>query len=384
MYTYKPEWCRVPIKVWSGEGTIEQGALDQIENAASLRFVFKHAALMPDAHQGIGVSIGSVVATEQVVVPSIVGTDIGCGMVAVKTSLVEIDTETIKVIMGKTRQVVPVGFNHQKDNQQWIGFDSAPDIPIIQKELNSARKQLSTLGSGNHFLEIQRGNDGHIWIMIHSGSRNFGFQTANVYHKIAQKLCEQWNSDLPDKDLAFLPMDSKEGQEYFVAMNYCLDFAKANRALMMERVTDIFQEVCGATIEDKINIHHNYAAMENHFGKNVLVHRKGATKANKGLRGIIPGSMGTHSYIVEGLGNEDSFQSCSHGAGRRMGRKEAKRTLNLEEEQVKMTGIVHGLRTKDELDEAPGSYKDIDAVMENQVNLVKPIVTLTPLGVIKG
>ena len=373
---------RIPIKMWLDE--IEDNALAQAKNLANLKFAFKWVAIMPDSHSGYGMPIGGVLATEQVVSPNCVGVDIGCGMVAVKTSLTEINVDAIKTIMGKVRKVVPVGFNHQKDNQEWIGFDAAPDIPIIQKELSSARKQLGTLGGGNHFLEIQHGDDGHIWIMIHSGSRNFGLQTANVYHKTAQELCAKWNSDLPDKDLAFLPMDSKEGQEYFVAMNYCLDFAKANRALMMERVADIFQEVCGATIEDEINIHHNYASMEHHFGKNVLVHRKGATRANKGLRGIIPGSMGTHSYIVEGLGNEDSFQSCSHGAGRRMGRKEAQRTLNLEEEQAKMVGIVHGLRTNNDLDEAPGSYKDIDVVMVNQTDLVKPIVTLTPLGVIKG
>jgi tRNA-splicing ligase RtcB len=167
-------------------------------------------------------------------------------------------------------------------------------------------------------------------------------------------------------------------------MNYCLDFAFANRALMMKRVMEIFQVKTGAYQMDEVNIHHNYAIMEHHFGKNVLVHRKGATKATLGLRGIIPGSMGSKSYIAEGLGNPDSFESCSHGAGRRMGRKEAIRTLNLEEEQAKMVGIVNGLRTSQDLDEAPGSYKDIDVVMENQKDLVKPIVELTPLASIKG
>ncbi len=191
-------------------------------------------------------------------------------------------------------------------------------------------------------------------------------------------------SNIPDKDLAFLPLDIQEGQEYLTAMNYCLDFAFTNRFLMMNRILDIFQKQTNAIKLDEVNIHHNYAVMEHHFGKNVFVHRKGATKATLGLRGIIPGSMGTKSYIVEGLGNPDSFESCSHGAGRCMGRKEAKRTLNLEEEQKKMNGIVCGLRTIEDLDEAPGSYKDIDVVMENQKDRVRSIVELTPLASIKG
>lgn len=307
-----------------------------------------------------------------------------CGMSAVKTSLKEIDTDTIKLIMGEIRKVVPVGFNHQKEKQTWTGFDNAPDISIIQQELNSARNQLGTLGGGNHFIEIQKGNDGYIWVMLHSGSRNFGLKTATEYHKKAQTLCERWISDIPNKDLAFLPLDVTEGQEYLSAMNYCLDFAFANRALMMDRIMNIVSAITFGAEIVRVNIHHNYAIMEHHFGQNVLVHRKGATKASLGLQGIIPGSMGTHSYITEGLGNPDSFESSSHGAGRRMGRKEASRSLNLEEEQKKMSGIVNGLRTVKDLDEAPGAYKDIDVVMENQKDLVKMIVELTPLAGIKG
>ena len=373
---------KLPIKLWLDD--IEDGALAQAKNLANHPFAVKWIAIMPDSHQGYGMPIGGVMATKEVIIPNAVGVDIGCGMSAVKTSLTDIDTESIKTIMGEIRKVVPVGFSHQKENQGWAGFDNAPDIAIIQKELTSARSQLGTLGGGNHFIEIQKGNDGHIWVMLHSGSRNFGLKTATEYHKKAQALCEQWVSNIPDKDLAFLPLDTIEGQEYLTAMNYCLDFAFANRALMMDRIMSIVSATNVCSELDRVNIHHNYAIMEHHFGQNVLVHRKGATKATLGLRGIIPGSMGTKSYITEGLGNADSFESSSHGAGRRMGRKEAGRTLNLEEEQNKMAGIIHGLRTIQDLDEAPGAYKPIDVVMENQKDLVKAIVELTPLASIKG
>jgi tRNA-splicing ligase RtcB len=373
---------KVPIKLWLDD--IEDGALAQAKNLANHPFTFKWVAIMPDSHQGYGMPIGGVLATKEVIIPNAVGVDIGCGMSAAKTSLTNIDTDTIKSIMGEIRKVVPVGFNHHQEAQEWTQFDNAPDLPIIQKELSSAKTQLGTLGGGNHFIEIQRGDDGHIWVMLHSGSRNFGLKTATEYHKKAQALCERWVSDIPDKDLAFLPLDTQEGQEYLTAMNYCLEFAFANRALMMDRIMNIVSAITFGAEIDRVNIHHNYAIMEHHFGQNVLVHRKGATKATVGLRGIIPGSMGTHSYIVEGLGNPDSFESCSHGAGRRMGRKEAGRVLNLEEEQAKMAGIVNGLRTVKDLDEAPGAYKDIDVVMENQKDLVKKVVELTPLASIKG
>ena len=373
---------KLPIKMWLD--TIEEGALEQAKNLANLPFAFKWVALMPDSHQGYGMPIGGVLATDNVIIPNAVGVDIGCGMVAVKTSLKEVDTPTLKDVMSGVRNIIPVGSTHQKESQVWGGFDSAPDIPIIQQELEPARKQLGTLGGGNHFIEIQQGNDGHIWLMIHSGSRNIGLKTANVYHKMAQGLCERWYSDIPDKDLAFLPLDTKEGQEYFEAMTFCMAFAQANRSLMMQRLVEVLNEATGATILDEVNIHHNYAAIEHHYGKNVLVHRKGATKASLGLRGIIPGSMGTASYIVTGLGNAESFSSCSHGAGRKMGRKEAQRTLNLEEEQNRMSNVIHGLWSTNDLDEAPGAYKDIDVVMENQKDLVEVAVRLTPLMVIKG
>ena len=374
---------RIPIKLWLDD--IEDNAMNQARNLANLQFAYKWIAIMPDSHSGYGMPIGGVMATQHgIIVPNAVGVDIGCGMIAVKTTLQEIGTDTIKTIMGKIREVIPVGFNHQTSEQSWNGFSEAPTISIIQRELTSSKKQLGTLGGGNHFIEIQNGDDGHIWLMIHSGSRNFGLKTATEYHKKAMGWCERWYSNIPDKELSFLPIETDDGKQYYEAMNYCLKFAQANRALMMERVCEIVNEITSADKIDEINIHHNYAAFEHHYGKDVLIHRKGATKATSGLRGIIPGSMGTSSYIVEGLGNEESFQSCSHGAGRRMGRGEATRTLNLEDEQKKMGGIIHGLRTSKELDEAPGAYKDIDVVMENQKDLVKIVTKLTPLGVIKG
>jgi tRNA-splicing ligase RtcB len=374
---------KLPIKMWLKD--IEKGALEQAKNLANLPFTYKWVSIMPDSHQGYGMPIGGVLATQDAIVPNAVGVDIGCGMMAVKTDLTELDTEILKRIMGRIHKLIPVGFNHRLTDQEWFGFDAAPDIPIIQEELASARRQLGTLGGGNHFIEIQKGSDGYIWAMIHSGSRNFGLKTANAYHKIAQKMCEKWYSDISDRDLAFLPMDTPEGWEYFQAMDFCMAFAKANRDRMMVDVYGSFwEEIKSCHLLEIVDIHLNYAAFENHYGKNVLIHRKGATKASSGLTGIIPGSMGTSSYIVEGLGNPESFESCSHGAGRRMGRNEAKLSLNLEDEQAKMAGIIHGLRGTSNLDEAPGAYKNIDEVMENQTDLVKIKVTLKPLGNIKG
>ena len=371
---------KIPVKLWLED--IEQGALDQALNLAKLSFAYKWIAIMPDSHVGYGMPIGGVMATEQVIVPNAVGVDIGCGMTAWKSNIKDIDETELKRVMGEIRKAIPLGFNHHKEKQDWSGFNEAPNVEIIQRELENAKYQLGTLGGGNHFIEIQKGDDGFVWVMIHSGSRNFGLKTATEYHNKAKKMCEKWVSDIPDKDLSFLPMDTREGEEYFEAMNYALKFAYANRRSMIDKVVDIMGK--DKFEGEPINIHHNYASMENHFGKNVLVHRKGATKATEGLMGIIPGSMGTPSYITEGLGNPESFMSSSHGAGRRMGRKQAINTLNLEDEQKKMTGIVHGLRDKSNLDEAPGAYKDIDEVMENQEDLVKIKVKLRPLAVIKG
>lgn len=373
---------RIPIKLWLDE--IEDGALNQARNLANLPFAYKWIAVMPDAHEGFGMPIGGVLAARDAIVPNAVGVDIGCGMLAARTDLSELSSDLLRQILAGIRQEIPLGFEHHKSNQPWAGFDRAPDLPIIQQELASARRQLGTLGSGNHFIEVQKGSDGNIWLMIHSGSRNFGLKTANAYHKAAQGLCSRKGYSLPDRDLAYLPLDAREGEDYLAAMNYCCEFAHANRALMMERVGDLTSRLTGAKILETINIHHNYAALETHYGHQVLVHRKGATRASRETVGIIPGSMGTKSYIVKGLGNPESFESCAHGAGRRMGRKQAVRSLDLEEEQRKMQGILHGLRSRSGLDEAPGAYKDIDQVMALQRDLVEVMVTLTPLVSVKG
>ena len=375
---------KVPIKMWLDD--IEDGAREQAINLANLPFVHKWVAIMPDSHQGYGMPIGGVLATKGAIIPNAVGVDIGCGMGAVKTTISGIDTDALKVIMGKVREAVPVGFNHHKEAQAWDGFDRAPDIPIIQQELDSARKQLGTLGGGNHFIEFQSDEEGMLWVMLHSGSRNFGLKTAKVFHKQAQDLCERWHVNLPDSELAFLPMDEQAGQDYYAAMSFCLEFAQANRDHMMSAILGVVREVTGCNEAKRVNIHHNYAALENHYGENVWVHRKGATRARLGEAGIIPGSMGTSSYIVEGLGNPESFSSCSHGAGRKMGRKQAERTLAFAEEKAKLDamGVIHGMSDVADLDEAPGAYKDIDVVMENQRDLVKVVTKLRPLGSIKG
>lgn len=400
MFTYKKEEFKVPIKSWIPEVDYYKDPMmvAQCENLAKLPFVFSHIALSPDGHVGYGMPIGGVMAVKGVIVPNAVGVDIGCGMCAVKTSLTEIDTETLKKIMGEIRKQIPLGMNRHKFQQPFELMPLAPsgndgdfdDCPIIQREYHNALCSLGTLGGGNHFIEVQKGSDGHIWIMIHSGSRNLGKQVADHYNKLAVALNEKWFSLVDKKtELAFLPIDSEEGQNYIREMNYCVEFALANRKLMMKRILESFheilikKEVCFSN-EEMINIAHNYAKMENYFGENVMIHRKGATLATTDTIGIIPGSMGSKSYIVKGLGNPESFNSCSHGAGRKLGRKAAAKELNLENEMKSMEGIIHGMRNVDDLEEAPGAYKPIDEVMHNQEDLVEILVELKPLAVIKG
>lgn len=378
------------VKCWTND--IEETALQQIENVANLPFLFKHVAIMPDVHAGYGCTIGSVIATKNVIVPNLIGVDVGCGMCALKTNIRAYDSTDLINIRKEILKKVPVGFNHHQKNQdeKWM-----PNIPanllesnhIIIQEYSSALKQIGTLGGGNHFIEIQKGDDGFIWIMIHSGSRNLGYKVAKYYNDKAIELNQKWFSSVPkEHQLAFLPLDHELGQDYMKEMNYCVEFAFANRKLMMERIKESFQTILPHTKFEGnlINIAHNYARLENHFGHNVVVHRKGATSARKNEIGIIPGSQGTKSYIVKGLGNKESFNSCSHGAGRVMGRNQAKKNLNFKDEKLKMKNIIHGMESEKDLDEAPGAYKDIDVVMENQKDLVKIIVELTPQAVVKG
>jgi len=417
MQVIKKENYKVPVLSWCPE--IEDNAMKQIDNLAQLPFVFKRVVILPDAHMGFGMPIGAVIATQGVVIPHAVGSDVACGVCAVKTSLTEINTDTLKKIMGEIRKVVPVGFGRHKEKQNehlmpmemedgWL-----EGVPIVKREYYNALYQLGTLGSGNHFISIERGDDNHIWIMIHSGSRNLGYQVAKHYNELAIKLNEKYFSQVPkEHELAFLPLDSEEGKSYLKEMQYCVDYALANRKLMMDRIQDIivkyFRSSCSSAsshtdkdevkssttssslssikFEPMINIAHNYASLENHFSKNVMVHRKGATQARKGQLGIIPGSQGTKSYIVEGLGNDESFQSCSHGAGRTMGRKQAQRELNLADEIKRLDdkGIIHSIRGVKDLEEAPSAYKNVEEVMANQTDLVNVLVELSPLCVIKG
>lgn len=387
---------KIPIKMWLDD--IENGALEQAKNLANLPFAFKHIAIMPDSHQGYGMPIGGVLATKGVIIPNAVGVDIGCGMCAIKTSLTDITKDELKIIMSEIRKAIPVGFNHHKIAQDITLMPQTSDLhtmDIVEREYEKALYSLGTLGGGNHFIEIQKGSDGHIWVMIHSGSRNFGLQIAEHYNKEAVKLNRQFHSVVDEKqELAFLPIDSRLGQEYIAEMQYAVDFALANRKLMMDRIKDILFNVFPDNSyfglvgmpKDMINIAHNYARLENHFGQNVMVHRKGATLASTDTIGIIPGSQGTKSYIVKGLGNPQSFNSCSHGAGRKLGRKQASRELDLDNEIKRLDdqGIIHSIRNKSDLDEAPGAYKDINVVMANQNDLVEILVELTPLAVIKG
>ncbi|MCX5876072.1 MAG: RtcB family protein [Deltaproteobacteria bacterium] len=379
-----------PIKLWLDD--IEAGALAQARNLANLPFVFKHIAVMPDAHQGYGMPIGGVMASEEVVIPNAVGVDIGCGMCAVRTSLSSISQEKLKSVLTEIRKTVPLGFKHHQHRQKASLMPQTDiplvDLPMVAREYQSALTQLGTLGGGNHFIEIQKGNDGHIWLMVHSGSRNLGFKVANHYNRLAMELNKRWGSKIPSNwQLAYLPIDSQAGQTYLHEMRYCVDFAYANRKMMMERIKDALLAVAPPVFfEPMLNIAHNYAAMETHFKKNVMVHRKGATRAQAGEIGIIPGSQGTPSYIVRGLGNRESFESCAHGAGRKMGRKQAQRQLNLDQEKKRLDdqGIIHALRAVGDLEEAAGAYKDIDQVIDNQLDLVEVLVELRPLAVIKG
>ncbi len=376
-----------PIKLWLDD--IEEGALAQAKNLANLPFTFRHIPLMPDCHQGYGMPIGSVLATKDVVVPNAVGVDIGCGMCAMPTTLQEISTKQLNKILKTARNTIPTGFNWHKESQdEALMPEKTANLPIVESQYKKATQQIGTLGGGNHFIEIQKGTDGYIWIMIHSGSRNLGLNVAKHYNNIAKKLNERYFSSVTkDKDLAFLPMETPEANQYLAEMQFCVDFAFANRKLMMERMFDAIQQVVGdCSHGDIINKSHNFAAWEKHYKKNVLVHRKGATRAFENELGMIPGSQGTHSFIVRGLGNPDSFKSCSHGAGRKMGRKQAQRELNLEQEIGKLNkqGIIHGVSATKDLDEAPSAYKNIHEVMENQKDLAQIEVELSPLAVIKG
>ncbi|MCI7728596.1 MAG: RtcB family protein [Bacteroidales bacterium] len=380
------------VKIWTNE--VDENAINQITNLTTLPFLFHHLAIMPDVHAGKGMPIGGVLACEGAVIPNAVGVDIGCGMCAVKTnwSVEELPKEVIrKKIMKGIRERIPLGMDHHKEAQDAMYLPQGYDIDkmeIVKRRQNSILHEVGTLGGGNHFIELQKDEDGNLWIMIHSGSRNLGKQVGDYYNKIAASLNEKWHSVVsPEIHLPFLALDTKEFGMYWNEMKYCIDFALCNRKLMMMRIQEVIADCLkGIEFEPMINIAHNYAAFEHHFGKDVIVHRKGATLAREGIIGIIPGSQGTASYIVEGLGNPESFCSCSHGAGRVLSRKAAIMKLNMAEEiaQLESKGIVHAIRSQNDMQEATGAYKDIDEVIANELDLVKVKTRLLPIAVIKG
>jgi tRNA-splicing ligase RtcB len=403
MYKFKDVDMKVPIFVWADKDEIEPEALEQARNVARLPFMHHHVAVMPDAHFGMGVSIGTVFAAEDVIIPNAVGVDIGCGMRVIKTGInvSNITTDQLKTIMTKIRKAIPVGFSSHKEPQLntlvWrksVNKDNLLHIsmkeerlPVCYREFDKSLKSLGTLGGGNHFIEFQKNGEGELCIMIHSGSRNLGLQVANHYNNEAKKLNKKWHSRVPESyKLAFLPLDSDAGRLYLKEMEYCITYARINRAVMAQRITEIINKELDINIASYVNdIAHNYAVMENHYGKNVMVHRKGAVLAGDNIA-IIPGSQGSCSYIVNGKSNKESFNSCPHGAGRALGRKKAIEVLDLnkEIESLNAKGILHSIRNIKDLDEAPSAYKDISKVMENSKDLVSIVEKLEPLAVIKA
>ena len=380
------------VKMWTTE--LDAKAQEQIEHLASLPFVHHHIAIMPDCHGGKGMPIGGVLPTTNVVIPNAVGVDIGCGMCAVKTNIRArrlTDNILRKVFMKGIRERIPLGMDHHKQMQDEkylpTGFD-IDKLHVVKNQYTSIHRQVGTLGGGNHFIELQRDQEGWLWIMIHSGSRNLGKQVGDYYNNKAKWFNELYYSRVPSVlQLPFLPLKTQEFNDYWNEMNYCIAFAKCNRQLMMERIQEVIADALPlATFEPAIDIAHNYAAFEHHFGTNCIVHRKGAVRARMGEVGIIPGSQGTCSYIVEGRGNPDSFNSSSHGAGRLMSRTQAIKSLNLKDEVSKLDakGIVHAIRSQRDLDEASSAYKDIDHVIALEADLVAVKTKLDPLAVIKG
>ncbi len=395
----KEDSYRIPVKSWCAE--VEPGALKQAANLAAHPALAHHVALMPDCHQGYGMPIGGVIAARAAVIPSAVGVDIGCGMIAVETDVPDeriADMELRRAIQEKLKRRIPVGDGVSHDRpQEWEGFEEYLDRYGKTADFVNGldRRNLGTLGGGNHFIEIQKSDAGKVWLMIHSGSRNLGKRVEEFYHDKARTLNDRYHVALADPDLAFLPVQEDAGHNYLRDMSFALRYARENRRRMMAALKETFQEFVPETVFlREIDVHHNYAVFEEHFGEKFCIHRKGATSAKEGEIGVIPGSMGTASYIVRGLGNPESFMSCSHGAGRCMSRVAACTTLTAEECDRAMEGIVcerwkpYRRRGAAEgtldLSEAPQAYKSIDEVIASELDLIEPQVRLTPLAVLKG
>lgn len=389
---------RVPVKIWTDE--IDDTAKNQLKNIANLPFVHHHVAAMPDVHLGIGATIGSVIPTHKAIIPASVGVDIGCGMMAVETSLkAEQLPDNLRQLRSAIESAVPVGFNmHSVRNipEAVAGTVNAGLVRILKKYPKLAEnakrgtsqrwaRQIGTLGGGNHFIEVCLDTEGKVWVMLHSGSRGIGNKIGSHFIAEAKELLTHRGVKLPDKNLAWFDEGTELFDDYVFAVEWAQDYAAKNRQVMMSAVIEALRMTLPEFVLEAtaINCHHNYVARESHFGADVYVTRKGAIRAGKGELGIIPGSMGAKSFIVRGRGNADSFESCAHGAGRKMSRTAAKRRFN-RQDLVEQTRGVECRKDKAVIDEIPAAYKDIDAVMANQNDLVKIVTTLKQVVCVKG
>ncbi|MGL4575370.1 MAG: RtcB family protein [Burkholderiaceae bacterium] len=399
----------VPVKMWTRGVPVEDEARKQLENAAKLPVIFKHIAAMPDVHYGIGATVGSVIPTFKAIIPAAVGVDIGCGMIACKTTLRAEDLpDNLSALRAEIEKAVPHGmspkqFRREGSNRDKGSWETPPneadaawaqlaeefeqiceDYPRLKNTNN--HRHMGTLGGGNHFIEVCLDTEGAVWFMLHSGSRGVGNAMGNLFIELAKKDAEQHQRNLPDQDLAYFEEGSTYFGDYVRGVGWAQKFARLNREVMMQRVIGATRKVITKPFEthiEAVNCHHNYVQKETHFGEEVFVTRKGAVSAKKGELGIIPGSMGARSYIVRGKGNPESFQSCSHGAGRTMSRTKAKKLFTIED-QIKATAGVECRKDADVIDEIPMAYKDIDAVMEAQKDLVEVVYTLKQVVCVKG
>jgi len=396
----------VPIRAWTRGVLLDPEAEKQLRNVAQMPFVFRWVAAMPDVHWGIGATIGSVIPTKGAIIPAAVGVDIGCGMMALQTTLNARDLpDNLRNIRSAIEKAVPHGrTNHgaKGDRGAWHDIPEAsasvwasslkPVYDSIREKHRSLDRgsdvnHLGTLGTGNHFIEVCLDESDNVWVMLHSGSRGVGNRIGTYFIELAKRDMQRFFVNLPDKDLAYFPEHTPHFDDYVEAVSWAQDFARWNRQLMMDAILGALRnsgEVPAfATSAEVINCHHNYVAREKHYGENVLVTRKGAVRAREGDMGIIPGSMGARSYIVRGKGNPESFNSCSHGAGRAMSRHDAKRRFTVED-HIRMTEGVECRKDRDVIDETPAAYKSIDAVMAAQADLVEIVHTLKQVVCVKG
>lgn len=383
---------RVPIKSWAGE--LDPRTLEQATNVSNLPFAIDHVALMPDGHAGYGMPIGGVLFADKAVVPYAIGVDIGCGVALVETDLTveDLPSADLDAVLADIDRGVPTGFNTLKTPvDREVALESmgvAKPESVKDVWFDRALSQLGTLGGGNHFLEMQRDEAGTVFVMLHSGSRSLGKTICDEFHKRALAHDRAWHATLPHDELAFLPVGTDDFVGYWSAMEFALRFAEVNRSRMLDVAERAFGSLTKIGRFDRlVDVHHNYAAWEHHKGQNGIVHRKGAVRARAGEVVLIPGSMGTASYVGEGLGNAESFETCQHGAGRALSRTAARKSKTSREvyDEMAVLGVV--LRSSDPkgvAEEAAFAYKDIESVMAASASLVRPTKRLTPLGVVKG